>query len=79
MSALDRYDTARVCDVLRMPGPAGEELVRLAEMGQRDWTYPTVLALVAELEACTDTVAEFREFRQERGSSGGYDAALFIH
>lgn len=64
MSALDRYATARVCDVARIPGPASEELFHLASMGRRDWTLSDWNKLLDELDGSEETVASFREFRE---------------
>lgn len=62
MNVLDRYNSARVRDVVRMPGPPAEALIKLAEMGQKTWKYSEVKNLLDELDACDQTVAEFREF-----------------
>lgn len=64
MSALDRYNAMPVREVIGMPGLVGEELFRLACMGRKNWRYHEWLALIAELESCNQTVAEWREFRE---------------
>lgn len=64
MNILDRYNSARVRDVARMPGPPAEALIRVAEMGRKNWTYSDVKKLLDELDASEETVGEFREFRE---------------
>lgn len=48
----------------RAPGPAAEELFRLAAMGRKAWTLPDWNALLVELDGCEQSVAEWREFRE---------------
>lgn len=64
MSTLDRYNSATVRDIARIPGPASEELYRLASLGRKDWTLPDWNKMLDELDSCEQTVAEFREFRE---------------
>ncbi|MCE5292960.1 MAG: hypothetical protein LLG14_27505 [Nocardiaceae bacterium] len=64
MNILDRFNASRVRDVVRIPGPAAEALIRVAEMGQRTWKYSDVKKLLDDLDVSEETVAEFREFRE---------------
>lgn len=64
MSALDRLNHARVRDVASIPGPASEELFKLAAIGRREWTYREWMKVLDELDVSEETVSEFREFRE---------------
>ncbi len=60
MSALDRFANTPVRTVARSPGPAAEELFSLAMGGQKEWTLPEWQRVLAELDACEDTIEDWR-------------------
>ena len=64
MTHLERCAALPVRDVLRTPGPAAEELLRLAMGGRKTWTYAEWIKLVGELEDCDETVADWSAFRE---------------
>lgn len=57
---LDRYAHRKVCDVAAIPGPASAELFALAMGDRKVWTYPTWNTRLAELDACEETVDDWR-------------------
>jgi hypothetical protein len=64
VSALDRVNHMPVKAVAGIPGPAAEELFRLA-MGERlEWTIPDWRAVLVELDACNEPVREWRVLRE---------------
>lgn len=56
---------ARVCDIVRTPGPQCEALLGEAAAGRNEWTAKDWLAVLAALDICTLTVAQWRAARAD--------------
>lgn len=64
MSILERYAASRVCDVVKVPGPAAMAILDLAAGRQKVWMLRDWEALLADLDVCEQTVSEWKEFRE---------------
>jgi hypothetical protein len=53
----------KVRAVVREPGPACEALCRIACGARYSWTLPDWLAVLAELDKCTDRVEDWLALR----------------
>lgn len=57
---LDRYAHLPVRKVAAIPGPASAELFALAMGDRLEWTYPAWNTRLAELDACEESVDDWR-------------------
>lgn len=62
-NTLDRFKHSTVAQVARMPGPAADALFDMVAGGRNVWSYRDWLIRLAELDACDETIEEFRAFR----------------